>query len=56
MTVEAACIEQFRTYTYRLAVTQDLGRIVFDEAHLTIIAFNYRQAMVNLALIRNVRT
>lgn len=56
VTVEAACTEQFRTYTHRLAATQDLGRIVFDEAHLTVTASDYRQAMVDLALIRNVRT
>ncbi|KUJ06625.1 uncharacterized protein LY89DRAFT_555096, partial [Mollisia scopiformis] len=36
VTVEAACTEQFRTYAHKLAATQDLGRIVFDEAHLTI--------------------
>jgi superfamily II DNA or RNA helicase len=56
VTVEAACTEQFRTYAHKLAATQDLGRIVFDEAHLTITASDYRQAMVDLALIRNVRT
>ena len=56
MTVEAACTEQFRTYTHRLAAMQDLGRIVFDEAHLTVTVSDYRQAMVDLALIRNVRT
>ena len=55
VTVEAACTEQFQTYTHKLAATQDLGRIVFNEAHLTITASDYCQAMVNLALIRNVR-
>jgi hypothetical protein len=56
VTVEAVCTKQFRTYAYKLAATQDLGHIVFDEAHLTIIASDYRQAMVDLALVRNVRT
>jgi len=56
ITVEAVYTEQFRTYAYKLAATQDLGRIVFDEAHLTITASDYRQALVDLALIRNVRT
>jgi len=56
MTIEAVYTEQFRTYTHRLTATQDLGRVVFDEAHLTIIASDYRQAMVDLALIHNVRT
>ena len=56
VTVEAACTEQFRTYAHKLAATQDLGRIVLDEAHLTITASDYRQAMVDLALIRNVCT
>lgn len=56
VTVDAACTKQFRTYTHKLAATQDLDRIVFNEAHLTITASDYCQAMVNLALIRNVRT
>jgi superfamily II DNA helicase RecQ len=56
VTAEAASTEQFRTYTHKLAATQNLGRIVFDEAHLTVTASEYRQAMVDLALIRNVRT
>ncbi|KAH7327565.1 hypothetical protein BKA65DRAFT_555115 [Rhexocercosporidium sp. MPI-PUGE-AT-0058] len=54
VTVEAAYTEQFRTYAHKLAATQDLGRIIFDEAHLTITASDYRQAIVDLALIRNV--
>jgi superfamily II DNA helicase RecQ len=49
-------MEQFRTYAYKLAATQDLGRIMFDEAHLMIIASDYRQAIVNLALIHNIYT
>ncbi|KUJ14611.1 uncharacterized protein LY89DRAFT_752763 [Mollisia scopiformis] len=35
-------IVEFRTYAHKLAATQDLGRIVFDEAHLTITASDYR--------------
>jgi hypothetical protein len=35
---------------------QDLGRIVFNKAYLTIIASDYCQAMADLALIRNVHT
>jgi hypothetical protein len=55
VTVEVVCTKQFQTYAYKLAVMQDLGRIVFDKAHLTIIASDYRQAMVDLALVRNIR-
>ena len=56
VTVEAACSKEFRAYTHRLAATRDLGRFVFDEAHLTVTASDYRQVMVDLALLRNVRT
>jgi hypothetical protein len=55
ITVEIIYTKQFRTYTYKLAVTQDLGRIMFDETHLIITASDYRQAMVDLALVRNIR-
>jgi superfamily II DNA helicase RecQ len=41
MTVETACTKQFRTYIHRLATTETLGRIMFDKAHLTIIASDY---------------
>jgi superfamily II DNA helicase RecQ len=40
--VEVVYTKQFRTYAYKLVATQDLGRIVFDKAHLTIIASDYR--------------
>jgi len=56
ITVKAACTKQFHTYTHKLVTTQDLNCIVFDEAHLIITASDYCQAMINLALIRNVRT
>jgi hypothetical protein len=55
VTVEIIYTKQFRTYAYKLVAMQDLGRIMFDEAHLTIIASDYRQAMVDLALVRNIR-
>jgi hypothetical protein len=55
VTIEAVYTKQFRTYAYKLAATQDLGRIMFDEAHLTITASDYRQAIVDLALVRNIR-
>jgi hypothetical protein len=56
VTVETACIKQFRTYIHRFAAMEALGRIMFDEAYLTITASDYRQTMVDLALVRNVRT
>jgi hypothetical protein len=42
VTIEAVYTKQFRTYTYKLAATQDLGRIMFNEAHLIITASDYR--------------
>ncbi|KFY11379.1 hypothetical protein V492_04495 [Pseudogymnoascus sp. VKM F-4246] len=53
---EAAGTKAFRAYAYRLATTGGLGRIVLDEAHFTVTASEYRAAMVDLALIRGVRT
>lgn len=55
-TVEAAATSKFRSFAARLAAKQELDRIVVDEAHLTVTASDYRQAMVDLALIRSVRT
>jgi hypothetical protein len=40
--VEVVYTKQFRTYAYKLAVTQDLGRIMFDKAYLIITASDYR--------------
>ena len=54
--VEAAATKQFRAYARKLVATQELDRIVLDEAHLTVTASEYRQAMVDLAAIRDVRT
>lgn len=56
VSAEAAGTKAFRAYAYRLAATGDLGRIVLDEAHFTVTASEYRAAMVDLALIRGVRT
>ena len=56
VSAEAAGTKAFRAYAYKLAATGDLGRIVLDEAHFTVTASEYRAAMVDLALIRGVRT
>ena len=56
VSAEAAGSKAFRAYAYKLAATGDLGRIVLDEAHFTVTASEYRTAMVDLALIRGVRT
>jgi superfamily II DNA helicase RecQ len=56
VTADAAGAKGFLTYAYKLAATGDLRRIVLDEAHLTVTASEYRPAMVDLALIRGVRT
>ncbi|KAJ6438068.1 P-loop containing nucleoside triphosphate hydrolase protein [Purpureocillium lavendulum] len=54
--VEAAATSRFRAFAAQLAAKQELDRIVVDEAHLTVTASDYRPAMVDLALIRSVRT
>ena len=56
VSAEAAGTKAFRAYAHRLAARGDLGRIVLDEAHFTVTASEYRAAMVDLALIRGVRT
>jgi len=56
VSAEAAGTKAFRAYAYKLAATGDLGRIVLDEAHFTVTTSEYRAAMVDLALIRGVRT
>ncbi|KFZ20411.1 hypothetical protein V501_00159 [Pseudogymnoascus sp. VKM F-4519 (FW-2642)] len=56
VSAEAAGTKAFRAYAYKLAATGELGRIVLDEAHFTVTASEYRAAMVDLALIRGVRT
>lgn len=56
VSAEAAGTKAFRAYAYRLAAQGELERIVLDEAHFTITTSEYRAAMVDLALIRGVRT
>ena len=56
VSAEAAETKAFRAYVYKLTVTGDLGRIVLNEAHFTVTTSEYRAAMVDLALIRGVRT
>jgi hypothetical protein len=56
VTADAAGTKGFLTYAYKLATTGDLRRIVLDEAHLAVTASEYRPAMVDVALIRGVRT
>jgi hypothetical protein len=56
VSAEAAGTKAFRAYAYKLAAKGELERIVLDEAHFTITTSEYRAAMVDLALIRGVRT
>ncbi len=56
VSVEAAGSKSFLAYAYKRAALGDLRRIVLDEAHLTITASDYCRPMVDLALIRGVRT
>jgi superfamily II DNA helicase RecQ len=56
VSAKAAGTKAFRAYTYKLAATGSLGRIVLDEAYFTVTASEYRAAMVDLALIRRART
>jgi hypothetical protein len=56
VSVEAASSKSFLAYAYKRAALGDLRRIVLDEAHLTITASDYRRPMVDLALVRGVRT
>ncbi|KAJ9654637.1 hypothetical protein H2201_008965 [Coniosporium apollinis] len=56
VTVEAASTGEFMAYGQRLVAGQRLDRIVVDECHLTVTAAEYRQSMVDLAVIRSLRT
>jgi superfamily II DNA helicase RecQ len=56
VSTEAACTKAFLIYAQRLVTAQALDRIVVDECHLTITAADYRESMVNVALIRQIRT
>ena len=44
--VEATCSEQFLEYAQRLAMRQQLDRVIINECHLTIIASDYRESIV----------
>ena len=56
ISIEAASSKSFLAYAYKRAAIGDLRRIVLDKAHLTITTSNYRRPMVDLALVRGVRT
>ena len=56
VTAEAASTKDFMAYAQRLVVSQRLDRIVIDECHLAITAAEYRESMVDLAVIRSLRT
>ena len=56
VTVEAACTKDFLRYAQALIAEQKLDRIVVDECHLTVTAARYREAMVDLGLLRALRT
>ncbi|KAJ4226463.1 hypothetical protein NW757_014255 [Fusarium falciforme] len=49
VSAEAACIDGFLDYAYRLVDRQQLDRIVIDECHLTITASSYWRSMAILA-------
>jgi hypothetical protein len=48
VSVEAVCSEQFLEYAQRLAMRQQLDRVIINECHLTITVSNYRDSMVQL--------
>ena len=56
VSVEAASTKDFLTYAQTLVHQQKLDRIVVDECHLTVTAAVYRESMVDLAIIRDLRT
>ena len=56
VSVEATCKPGFMKYARGLRVQQKLDRIVIDECHLTVTAANYRESVVDLTLIRSLRT
>jgi hypothetical protein len=49
VSVEAACSEHFLEYAQRLAMRQQLDRVIIDECHLTITASDYRDSIVQLS-------
>ena len=56
VSVEAAATSDFREYAQGLIDQQKLDRIVVDECHLTVTAASYRESIVDLTLIRVLRT
>ena len=56
VSVEAVATGDFLTYARALVDQQKLDRIVFDECHLTVTAASYRDSIVDVADIRELRT
>ena len=56
VTVEAASRADFLTFAQSLVAQQKLDRIVLDECHLTLTAARYRESMVDVGMIRSLRT
>jgi len=56
VTAEAASTKDFMIYARALIAQQELDRIVVDECHLTVTAVSYRESIVDLTLIRSLRT
>ncbi|KAL4958620.1 uncharacterized protein BDV14DRAFT_186373, partial [Aspergillus stella-maris] len=50
--VEQAVRPPFREFLNRLAIANELDRVVFDECHLAVTALDYRPAMGLLPLLR----
>ena len=55
VSVEAAATADFLTYARTLIDQQKLDRIVFDECHLTVTAASYRDSIVDVTEIRELR-
>lgn len=56
VSIEAASTADFLTYARTLIDQQKLDRIVFDECHLTVTAASYRDSIVDVTEIRDLRT
>ena len=56
VSAEAVSTKDFMEYARRLIAQQRLDRIVIDECHLTVIAAEYRPSIIDLTLIRSLRT
>lgn len=55
ISTKAAGTKAFRAYAYKLAAAGELGQIVLDKAHFTVIVSEYYIVIVDLALIYIVR-